>query len=125
MNVPKITKYALNGSAGAYISIPATQWCRRVEVSEDDAAANTGFTYTLPDDNFTAVYSVAAAHEPLVLAHPVLAGIGVGPLLGAPAQTLATDLSKIPAGNVVAATILFKAKSLGAGATTLVVKEYV
>jgi hypothetical protein len=124
MNVPKITKYAINSSAGAVTSIPATVWCRRVEISEDDAAANTGFSYTLPDDSFTAVYSVAAAHEPLVLAHPVLGGVGVSPLLGAPQQTLATDLSKVPAGNVVAATILLKAKSLGA-ATTLVVKEFV
>lgn len=122
MNQPKITKYAINATGGAFIAILATTWCRYVEIIEDDAAAAVGLQYQLPNDSFTATYDISAAHEPIKLGEPSYQG-STGPLLGHTAIVLQTDTSKIAAGNNSPATTLCNIKSFGA-ATTIQVKEW-
>ena len=113
---PKITKYAVNGSGGAYVSIPATTWCRYVEIIEDDAATAQGLTIQLPADNFGSTDSISAAHEPFKLGEPAYQG-STGNLLG---YTATSDAR----GNSYPATTLCKVRSLTATATTVQVKEW-
>jgi hypothetical protein len=63
----KVTLYTLPIAGAGFLSIPATQPDRRVEIIEDDSVANQGLIYKLPYDNFTQSFDVAPAKEPIVL----------------------------------------------------------
>lgn len=114
----KTTLYTVPAGAG-FVAILCTTLCRRAEIIEDDSvAAPTGLDYKLPNDNFTAQFTVSAAHEPIVLGNPLSSGMASGQVLGN-----GPDAS---GGYTIAATPLInvRTKGGGAGATTVRVTEF-
>jgi hypothetical protein len=118
----RTTLYNINGSAGAFVSIPATQITRRVEIIEDgsaNAGVAQGLQYQFDDGQtppYTTVYAITGPEEPLILGDPVPQGKGYGPVIGKPAQN--------SGGYAEAATVLCKLKSLSATATVVRVTEF-
>lgn len=114
-------KIALNGNAGAFVSIASTIPARRVRIREDDAAASTGLQYQKPDDSFATTYIVGTVGTPdapqIDLGNSVAFGMGRGPLLGLPAQTLGG------APSARAADVYTKVRGNGAGSTSVRVVE--
>jgi hypothetical protein len=84
--MPRTTLYDVNGSAGAWVSIPSTMPARRVEVMEDESDAPEGLQFKTPDDNFTSIKTVGAGTEPIILGNTVAHGNNKGALLGLPTQ---------------------------------------
>lgn len=82
---------AVNGSAGALVSVLSSQASSKVFVREDEAAAAQGLTYQLPDDGFTATYTVGVPGTPdqqqISLPMAPTGGSVNRPLLGLPAQS--------------------------------------
>lgn len=111
----KKTKYNIPAGAG-FVSILCTTLCRQATIVEDDAAARVGLKYSLPNDNFTAVFSVAATSEPIVLGDPIPIGRAQGQILGN-----GPDAS---GGYTIPATPLINISSLGGAGTTVVVTEF-
>lgn len=126
MPQPKITHYSINGSGGAYVSIPATLWCTRFEILEDDAATRQGLTIELPDDNFVQVCSVAATAQPFSRGESpdMASGRRTGVLLGKPQQSNPNGSVQAGVSATIAATTLAKVRSLTATATNVVVREW-
>lgn len=94
---------------GAFTSVYATKWSRRVEIEEDGSVTKTGLLIKLPDDNFTNVYTYPADEQPIVLGNTIAHGNGDGSTVGRPAQTgnppvAATELCRI--ASVGAATVI-------------------
>lgn len=111
----KKTKYTIPAGAG-FVSILCTTLCRQATIVEDDAATRTGLKYSLPNDNFTAVFNVAATSEPITLGDPIPYGRATGQVLGN-----GPDSS---GGYSIPATPLINISSLGGAGTTVVVTEY-
>lgn len=113
---------AINGSAGAWTSISATQITRRVEIIEDasaNAGAAQGLQYQFDDGQvppFTSVYQILAGDEPLILGDPVPQGRGYGPVIGVGPQS--------SGGSSMPATLLCKIRSLSATATAVRISEF-
>lgn len=63
----KVTLYTAPASGSGFLSIPATQPSRRVEVIEDDQTTNQGLLYKLPFDKFTQQFEALVAKQPIVL----------------------------------------------------------
>lgn len=116
--MPKISEnIAVNGNAGAFTALTATQISRQVLISEDPVNAPAGvlqgLQYQLQSENFLITHSLAAG-ETLELGNTVAIQGGFGAITGMPAQTI---------GAAVAATILAKVRSLTANATAVRVQE--
>jgi hypothetical protein len=112
----------INGNAGAFTPVLATQVTRRVEVIEDGSAnggTGQGLIYQFNDGSatpFATNYQVEAPHEPLVLGSPVPLGAGYGLVLGH-----GPDNS---GGYALAATLLLNLKSATASSTVVRVTEF-
>jgi hypothetical protein len=120
----KRTIYAVNGSGGAAVQIPATAGSRKVTIQECAPGGGSftggnyapqGLNYTRPDDNFTAVFPLLPSAT-LVLQNTTAQGIGAGAFQGGPAQT-------DPAGRSIAARIHCTLISATATATQVLVIE--
>lgn len=111
------TKYVLNGNAGAFVNILSTLHARYVRIIEDDAAAATGLQAKYPEDNFTAIVSVSAVHEPIEIGNKVSIGNNAGAILGTPGYATGTSSS-------VPQTTYCQLRGNGAGATTVWVEEH-
>ncbi len=119
--MPATQLVSLNGNGGAFTSILATQSDRRVDIREDEAGATQGLQYQKPDDGFVKTYTVGPPASPdqpqLTLGNPISFGGARGPIIGMPAQNSTGNF------NFIAATILVKARSKTAVATTVRVVE--
>ena len=122
--MPRTRLIALNGNAGAFVSVLASIPCRYVEIREDEAAAATGLQYQQPDDNFTQTYVVGTPGSDddaqIKLGNKVAIGNDAGSILGWPSRTIGGDAP----GTVQAATTLIKLRGNGAGGTNVRVTEY-
>ena len=109
----------LPANNAAFTPISATICPRRVEIREDESVTPQGLQYQLPDDNFVTTDMVGTPSTPngpqIVLGNAESQGRGQGPILGLPAQT--------PGGNSIAATVLIKIRSNGAGGNAIRVTE--
>lgn len=114
----KVTLYTLPIAGAGFLSIPALQPDRRVEIVEDDSGVAQGLIYKLPFDKFVQTFQVAATKEPIVL--------GTLPNNNGRGSMFALPIQK-DAGNTVtlrAADILVKITSATATATKIRVTEY-
>lgn len=119
---PVETVYAVNGSGGAYVSIPCTIHCRKMKITECPPGAYTG-TFTAQglnleriEDAYVAVIPVIPG-ESHVIGNDLAESVGAGNLIGYPAQ-------KDVYGNTIAATIPVKVRSATGTATAVKVLEY-
>lgn len=115
---------ALNGSGGAYVAIPATQFSRHVVLKEDPSmsvagggAGFQGFQYQLASEAYAYTHVVNVGDKVELGLTSAIQGSGFGSLVGMPAWTDPQN------GATVAATEYMKAKSLTATATKLSVLE--
>lgn len=118
---------AINGNAGAYTTVLATQVTRRVEIVEDysaNAGVGQGLEYNLPDNKsldpanpaWLGPFEIAPQTEPIILGEPVPQGAGYGTVLGH-----GPDAS---GGYTLAATPLIQIRSATATSTTIRVSEF-
>jgi hypothetical protein len=108
---------ALNGNAGAFVTIAATGPTRGIEFMEDEGTAPQGIQFSSFVDNFVALNTVSFGSEPIQI--PNFHRVGDrGPLLGMNAQ------NTVGTPNYRAADNLIKARSNTATATTLRFIEY-
>ncbi len=113
---------SLNGSAGAFIPVSATQVTRRVEVIEDGSAnsgVGQGIAYQFNDGSatpFTTTYTIEPQSEPIVLGTPVPQGGGFALVLGTPPDN--------SGGYALAATLLINLKSASTTSTIVRVTEF-
>jgi len=105
---------AVNGSGGAYVSVPAPMFTRMFTVREDEAGTPQGLTYQLPDDNFVNTYTVGTPGSPdqpqITRGHVSMTGNAMAPLLGLPTQTglqarAADTLIKLRSKTVTATSV--------------------
>jgi hypothetical protein len=112
----------LNGSAGAFVPVSATQVTRRVEVIEDGSAnsgTGQGLSYQFNDGSatpFTTIYTIEPQSEPIVLGTPVPLGGGYGLVLGTPPDN--------SGGHALAATLLINLRSASTTSTIARVTEF-
>ena len=112
----------LNGNAGAWTAVLATQPTRLVEIIEDYSAnqgVGQGLAYQFDDGktpNFTTVYEIAPQTEPIILGDPIPQQHGYGPILGR-----GPDAS---GGYTLAATLLINLRSATTAATVVRVTEF-
>lgn len=112
----------LNGSAGAFVPVSATQVTRRVEVIEDgsaNAGVGQGLAYQFNDGSatpFTTIYTIEPQTEPIVLGAPIPQGTGYGLVIGT-----GPDAS---GGYAIAATLLINLKSASTSSTIVRVTEF-
>lgn len=117
----------INGSAGAYTTILATQWCWRAEIIEDfsaNAGTGQGLQYLIPDPtsvdlsnpNWLGPFSIAPQTEPIILGEPLPMGGGFAPTIGH-----GPDAS---GGYTLAATPLIQIRSATATGTTVRCTEF-
>jgi hypothetical protein len=112
----------LNGSAGAFVPVSATQVTRRVEVIEDGSAnggTGQGIQYQFSDGSptpFTTIYTIEPQSEPVVLGTPIPQGGGAALVLGTP-----PDKS---GGYSLAATLLINLRSASTSTTVVRVTEF-
>lgn len=109
---------AINANGGGYTAISPSIHCRQMTIAEDPGGNQNfgqGLQYLLPDDNFTAVHSVAPG-IPIVLGNPVSGGNNSGPILGTPGYS--------SGGNTVPPTVVIKVISAGAQPTNITIQEY-
>lgn len=114
----KVTLYTLAAAGGAFLSIPATQLTRRVEIVEDDSGAEQGIIYKLPYDNFTQQFQISAG-KGVILGNTVANQNNQGVIVGRPIQK---DVSQTV--TLRPADILLKATSATAATTKIRVTEY-
>jgi hypothetical protein len=111
----------LNGSAGAFVPVSATQVTRRVEVIEDGSAnggTGQGMQYQFDDGSttpFTTTYTIEPQSEPIILGTPIPQGHGYGMVIGKPAES--------SGGYSMVATLLINLKSASANTTIVRVTE--
>jgi hypothetical protein len=112
----------LNGNAGAFVAVSATQVTRRVEIIEDGSAnggTGQGLAYQFNDGSttpFTTTYTIEPQQEPIVLGSPVPQGAGFALVVGVPADN--------SGGYALAATLLINLKSASANTTIVRVTEF-
>jgi hypothetical protein len=113
---------ALNGSAGAFTPVYATQVTRRVEIIEDGSAnggTGQGIVYQFNDGSatpFTTIYTIEPQSEPIVLGTPVSQGTGSALVIGTPPDN--------SGGYSLAATLLINLKSASTNTTIVRVTEF-
>jgi hypothetical protein len=112
----------INGSAGSFTPVYASQVTRRVEILEDFSANSgigQGLAYQFDDGSatpFTTVYEIAPQTEPIILGTPVPQGAGYALVLGH-----GPDAS---GGYSIPATLLINLRSASTTATTVRVMEF-
>jgi hypothetical protein len=112
----------LNGSAGAYVAVSATQVTRRVEVIEDGSAnggTGQGIAYQFNDGSaapFTTTYTIEPQSEPIVLGSPIPQGGGYALTIGTPPDN--------SGGYALAATLLINLRSASTNTTIVRVTEF-
>jgi hypothetical protein len=112
----------LNGSAGAFVAVSATQVTRRVEVIEDgsaNAGTGQGIAYQFNDGSatpFTTIYIVEPQSEPVVLGTPIPQGGGYALVVGTPPDN--------SGGYALAATLLINLRSASTSSTVVRVTEF-
>jgi hypothetical protein len=112
----------LNGSAGAFVAVSATQVTRRVEIIEDGSAnggTGQGLAYQFNDGSttpFTTIYTIEPQSEPIVLGTPVPQGGGFGLVVGTPPDN--------SGGYTIAATLLINLRSASTNTTIVRVTEF-
>jgi hypothetical protein len=112
----------LNGSAGAFVAVSATQVTRRVEVIEDgsaNAGTGQGLAYQFNDGSstpFTTTYTIEPQSQPIVLGTPIPQGGGFALIIGTPPDS--------SGGYTIAATPLINLRSASTNATTVRVTEF-
>jgi hypothetical protein len=112
----------LNGSAGAFVAVSATQVTRRVEVIEDGSAnggTGQGIAYQFNDGSatpFTTTYTIEPQSEPIVLGTPIPQGGGYALTLGTPPDN--------SGGYSLAATLLINLRSASTNTTIVRVTEF-
>jgi hypothetical protein len=113
---------AINGSAGAFTPVFATQPTRRVEILEDfsaNAGIGQGLAYQFDDGqmpHFTTIYEIAPQTEPIVLGDPIPQNHGFGLIVGR-----GPDAS---GGYTLAATLLINLRSVTTTGTVVRVTEF-
>jgi hypothetical protein len=112
----------LNGSAGAFVAVSATQVTRRLEVIEDGSAnggTGQGVAYQFNDGSatpFTTIYTIEPQSEPIVLGTPIPQGGGYAMTLGTPPDN--------SGGYALAATLLINLRSASTSTTVVRVTEF-
>jgi hypothetical protein len=112
----------LNGSAGAFVAVSATQVTRRLEVIEDGSAnggTGQGVAYQFNDGSatpFTTIYTIEPQSEPIVLGTPIPQGRGYAMTLGTPPDN--------SGGYALAATLLINLRSASTSTTVVRVTEF-
>jgi len=140
--MPNIRSFTLNGDAGAYTIILASQWTWRAEIIEDFSAnggTGEGLQYLTPDPKSmypdtpswlgpngsqgnttvtaaTVGFEIAPQTEPIILGQPLPMGAGSAPTIGH-----GPDAS---GGYTLPATQLIQIRSASATGTTVRVTEY-
>lgn len=127
---PKRRVVAVNGSAGAFVSIsPTLPFCRKMEITECPPGSGTftnaspndyqpqGLNYQLVDDNFVATIALVPA-DTLRFGDDVAQGTGLGRALGGVAYTDAS-------GTAVTTNVLVKLRSATVTATQVEVREWI
>ena len=137
--MPNVRTVALNGDAGAYTVISATQWTWRAELIEDNSVTAQGLQYLLPDPksmypdlpnwigpngsvannavtSSTVGFSIGTAAQPLILGQPLPMGGGTAPTIGH-----GPDAS---GGYTLPATQLIQIRSATATTTTVRITEF-
>ena len=113
---------SLNGSAGAFVAVSATQVTRRVEVIEDGSAnggTGQGIAYQFSDGSatpFTTTYTIEPQSEPIVLGSPIAQGAGYALTIGTPPDN--------SGGYSLAATLLINLRSASTSTTIVRVTEF-
>jgi hypothetical protein len=113
---------SLEGSAGAFVAVSATQVTRRVEAIEDGSAnggTGQGLAYQFNDGSatpFTTTYTIEPQQEPIVLGTPIPQGGGYALTLGTPPDN--------SGGYSLAATLLINLRSASANTTIVRVTEF-
>lgn len=130
---------AINGSAGAYTTVLATQWTWRAEVLEDysaNAGVGQGLEFLLPDPKSfpqtpawlgqagstaapatpTVGFKIGPQTEPIILGQPLPLGGGSAPTIGT-----GPDNS---GGYSIPATPLIMIRSASATATAIRITEF-
>lgn len=118
--MPKITdNIAVNGNAGAFVSLSSSIPARKVVIDEDPVnGTQQGLNYQLASENFAVTHQLAAG-EQLVLGNTVAHGNAQGSVLGWPARTIAGDAP----GVAHAADVYAKIQSNTAVATAARMNE--
>ncbi|HUD21849.1 MAG TPA: hypothetical protein VMQ60_03310 [Acidobacteriaceae bacterium] len=109
----------LNGSAGAFVAVSATQVTRRFDIIEDGSVTAQGIQMQFADGNtppFTTIRTVLPPAQPVTLGTPIPWGHGYGLVIGTPPDN--------SGGYAIAATLLCNLRSATATATTVAVTEY-
>jgi hypothetical protein len=141
--MPNVRSIAINGDAGAYTVISATQWTWRAEIIEDysaNAGVGQGLQYLVPDPKSmypdtpnwlgtagstgnTAVTAATVGFEVAPQTEPIILGSAVLPLGGGSAPTIGhgPDAS---GGYTLPATQLIQIRSASATGTTIRITEY-
>ena|ERR1700728_877253 len=137
--MPNVRTATLNGDAGAYTVISATQWTWRVEIIEDYSVTAQGLQYLLPDPksmypdtpawigpngsqgNTTVTaasvgFEIGPPAEPIILGQPLPMGHGHAPTIGH-----GPDAS---GGYTLPATQLIQIRSASATGTTIRITEF-
>jgi hypothetical protein len=100
----KVTLYTLPISGAGFLSIPALQPDRRVEIIEDDSVTPQGITYKLPFDKFTQSFTVAPTREPITLGSLPNSN-GRGSVIALPIQKdVSQTVTRRPADILIMAT---------------------
>lgn len=124
---PKRRVVAINGSAGAFVSIsPTLPFCRKMEIVECPPGSGTwdgtnfnpmGLNYQLADDNFLTTIAQLPG-DTLRFGDDVAQGAGRGRPLGAVAYT-------DPSGQSVTTNVIVKLRSATVTATQVEVREWI
>lgn len=122
---PKRRVVAVNGSAGAFISIsPTLPFCRKMEIVECPPStwdgtnfSPQGLNYQLADDNFATTIPQLPG-DTIRLGDDVAQGTGLGRALGGVAYT-------DPSGTAVTTNVLIKLKSSTVTATQVECREWI
>jgi len=112
-----LRQIALNGNAGAFVSIFATCATRKWDAMEDEAAATTGLQVQTQLDNFTTTNTFSFGSEPIAVPDPMRYP-ALGRVQGFPAAGVVGTFNSVPAA------LLAKMRSNAAGGTTVRFNEW-
>ena len=108
--MPTITEnIAVNGSAGAFVSLSSTQTARRIEITEDpNNGAAQGLQYQLGSEGFAKTHTLKSGST-VILGDTVAMGNGKGPIVGMVAQAggiAATVYAKVLSATVTPTKVM-------------------
>lgn len=118
--MPKITdNIAVNGNAGAFVSLSSSIPSRKVVIDEDPVnGTQQGLNYQLASENFAVTHQLAPGEQE-VLGNTIAHGNALGNILGWPSRTIGGDAP----GTVHAADVYAKVQSFTAQATAVRMSE--